>query len=36
MDSYLAYLSLGFIKKFDHFCEPYFIKAPDCENPVVP
>ena len=28
MDSYLAYLSFGFIKKFDHFCDPYFIKAP--------
>ncbi len=30
MDSYLAYLSFGFIKKFDHFCDPYLIKAPDC------
>ena len=28
MDSHLANLSFGFIKKIDHFCDPYFIKAP--------
>ena len=36
MNSYLAYLSFGFIKKFDHFCDPYFIKAPDSGGRVLP
>lgn len=28
MDSYPVDLSLVFIKKFDHFCDPSSIKAP--------
>lgn len=28
MDSYQVDLNLVFIKKFDHFCDPYSIKAP--------